>query len=136
METIFLKCPVCGNVMTPLVSSGITPICCGRPMKELEANTVDASAEAHVPWVMCEMRCDSVKPCYLVTVSVGKILHPSTPEHHICFIFLETEYGGEVKLVKDTNEPRVTFCCSSKPLMVYAYCNLHQLWKAPVRCPE
>ena len=134
MDPIFYKCPVCGNVMTLLVSSGITPICCGRPMKELDANTVEASAEAHVPSVECDKKCDAAHPCYEVSVSVGSTLHPSTIEHHISFIVLATESGGDVKILTPKMEPKATFCCSSKPLAVYAYCNLHQLWKAPVSC--
>lgn len=135
METVFYKCPICGNVMTLLVSSGVTPICCGRPMKELEANTVDAKTEAHVPSVKCEMRKDCVKPCYEVSVTIGSVVHPSTPEHHISFIYLVTECGGEVKMIKEGKEPKAVFCSTSKPLMVYAYCNLHLLWKSPVCCP-
>ncbi|MDD6787544.1 MAG: desulfoferrodoxin family protein [Bacteroidales bacterium] len=103
-------------------------------MKELEANTVDASVEAHVPLVKCEKKCDVAHPCYEVSVTVGSTLHPSTIEHHISFIVLATESGGDIKILTPKMEPKATFCCLSKPLAVYAYCNLHQLWKAPVSC--
>lgn len=136
MEPVFYRCPVCGNVMVVLVNSGIVPVCCGKPMEKLEANTVDAKTEAHVPAVKCTLLKDCVKPCYEVNVQVGSMLHPATKEHHICFVYLVTKCGGEVKMIKDEDEAKVTFYCGHKPQMVYAYCNLHLLWKSPVKCPD
>lgn len=32
-----LKCEACGNVVTMVKDSGVTPVCCGKPMKEVES---------------------------------------------------------------------------------------------------
>lgn len=29
-----LKCEACGNVVTMVKDSGVTPVCCGKPMEE------------------------------------------------------------------------------------------------------
>ena len=50
------------------------------------------------------------------------------PEHHIAFIYVETDKGGIRIDLKD--EPVAEVCtCGAKPLAVYEYCNLHGLWK-------
>jgi superoxide reductase len=50
------------------------------------------------------------------------------PEHHIAFIYVETENGGH--RIDLTDKPEAVFCtCDSKPIAVYEYCNLHGLWK-------
>ena len=53
------------------------------------------------------------------------------PEHHIMFIYVETENGGiRVDL---TDKPEAEICvCTSKPVAVYEYCNLHGLWKTEI----
>jgi len=50
------------------------------------------------------------------------------PEHHISFIYVETDQGGIRVDLKD--QPIAEVCvCSAKPIAVYEYCNLHGLWK-------
>ena len=121
MATKFFKCAHCGNVIVKMVDSGVPVVCCGEPMRELEANTVDASEEKHVPFVT------KVNDCTM-KVEVGSVHHPMTSEHHIAFIYVETETGGIRVDLK--NEPWVEICtCKAKPLAVYEYCNLHGLWK-------
>ena len=117
----FYKCPHCGNVIGKVVDSGVAVVCCGQKMEELVANTVDASQEKHVPVVT------KVDDC-TIKVQVGSVEHPMLPEHHISFIYVETENGGMKINLKD--KPEATFCtCSDKPVAVYEYCNLHGLWK-------
>jgi superoxide reductase len=90
-------------------------------MVELVANTVDASQEKHVPVVT---RVDDCR----IKVEVGSVPHPMTEEHHIAFIYVETENGGVQISLKD--KPEAVFCtCNDKPVAVYEYCNLHGLWK-------
>ena len=90
-------------------------------MQELVANTVEASVEKHLP-VVTSVDDNHIK------VEVGSVAHPMLPEHHIAFIYVETEKGGiRVDL---TDKPEATICvCDSKPVAVYEYCNLHGLWK-------
>ena len=121
MATKFFKCRHCGNVVTKVVDSGIPVVCCGEKMEELIPNTVEASGEKHIPVVTRINDCS-------IKVEVGSVAHPMLPEHHIAFIYVKTENGGiRVDL---TDKPEAVICtCSSKPIAVYEYCNLHGLWK-------
>ena len=49
-ELKFMRCKLCGNIVTYLHASGVTPVCCGQDMVELTANTEDAATEKHV-WI-------------------------------------------------------------------------------------
>ena len=122
MATKFYKCRHCGNVIEKIVDSKVPVVCCGEKMEELVANTVEASVEKHLPVVT---RIDDCT----IKVEVGSVAHPMLPEHHIAFIYVETENGGiRVNL---SDKPEAVICtCSSKPIAVYEYCNLHGLWKA------
>ena len=121
MATKFYKCNHCGNVIEKVVDSKVPVVCCGENMVELIPNTVDASTEKHVPVVT---RLNDCK----IKVEVGSVAHPMAPEHHISFIYVETENGGIIAHLKD--KPEATFCiCNDKPVAVYEYCNLHGLWK-------
>ena len=120
MATKFFRCRHCGNVIHKVVDSKVPVVCCGEQMQELIPNTVDASNEKHVPAIT------KLSDCKL-KVQVGSILHPMLPEHHICFIYVETENGGIRIDLKD--KPEATVYCSDKPVAVYEYCNLHGLWK-------
>ena len=121
MATKFYKCRHCGNVITKIVDSGVPVVCCGEKMEELAPNTVDASNEKHLP-VVTQINENTIK------VEVGSIAHPMLPEHHIAFIYVETDNGGiRVDL---TDKPEAIICTgSAKPIAVYEYCNLHGLWK-------
>ena len=89
-------------------------------MTRLEAGVVEASKEKHIPVVTVEGNT--------VQVSVGSVAHPMTEEHHIAWVYLQTDCGGQRKCLK--GEPAVTFALADeKPVAVYAYCNLHGLWK-------
>ena len=91
-------------------------------MAPLTVNTVDASKEKHVPVATVEKN--------KVTVNVGSVDHPMTKEHHISWIYLETEKGGQRKNLSVDAKPHATFCVDDdKARAVFAYCNLHGLWK-------
>ena len=121
MATKFFKCRHCGNVVEKVVDSGIPVVCCGEKMEELIPNTVEASGEKHIP-VVTHIGENTIK------VEVGSVPHPMLPEHHISFIYVETEDGGIRVNLKD--KPEAIICtCTSKPIAVYEYCNLHGLWK-------
>ena len=92
--------------------------------KELMAGSTDAAQEKHVPVV--EKKCKTVK------VDVGSVAHPMTAEHLIEWVALETEQGYQIKYLSAGAAPVVTFTLADgdKAVGVYAYCNLHGLWKA------
>lgn len=122
-EKKFFICKHCGNLVGIIESSGAPMICCGEKMTELVPNTVEASAEKHLPVI--EVSGSKV------TVKVGSVPHPMTPEHHIAWIFVQTQEGGQRKCLAADGEPKAEFAltASDKPVAAYAYCNLHGLWK-------
>ena len=93
-------------------------------MEELKAGTVDAAVEKHVPVVTREGN--------LVKVSVGSVEHPMVEPHYIPFIWVETTKGNQMKSLKADEKPEATFALTDgeEVVGVYAYCNLHGLWKA------
>ncbi|MCL2507994.1 MAG: desulfoferrodoxin [Oscillospiraceae bacterium] len=122
----FFICKHCGNLAGLIDNKGVPMVCCGERMSELVPNTVEASAEKHLPAVT--VSDDSI------TVLVGSVPHPMLEEHHITFVYVETERGGQRKCLKASEEPKLTFRFSDdKPVAVYAYCNLHGLWKTEIK---
>lgn len=121
---VFLQCSHCGNTADSIVDSGVSLYCCGEPMHALQANTTDAAAEKHVP--ASKVEGDQVY------ARIGAVDHPMTPEHHIAWVYLLSEAGGQRKELKIGGEPSVAFALThdDKPLAVYAYCNLHGLWSS------
>ena len=121
MATKFYKCNHCGNVIMKVVDKGVPVVCCGEKMEELVANTVDASAEKHVP-VVTRLDENTIK------VEVGSVAHPMLPEHHISFINVETKSGG-IRVDLNDKPEAVINVGDEQVVAVYEYCNLHGLWK-------
>ena len=125
MKAKFYICEHCGNLVTTIHNAGVPLVCCGEKMKELLPNTVEASGEKHLP--VAELSGSTL------TVAVGAVEHPMVDVHHIQWIFVETENGGQRKALKPDDKPNVTFCLGDdKAVAVYAYCNLHGLWMTEV----
>ena len=121
-NTKFYICPDCGTIVEVIHDSSIAPSCCGMRMDELIPNTVEASGEKHIPAVTVEND--------VVTVNVGSVDHPMQAAHYIQWVQLVTEHGSARKELSPDQPPRVVFPLGGeKPLAVYAYCNLHGLWK-------
>ena len=124
MEQKFYKCEHCGNIIAMVKNTGVSVVCCGEKMKEIFPGTVDASLEKHVP--VFEVK-DNV-----VYVTVGAVMHPMEEKHFIEWISLQTNAGNQRKVLKPGTEPKAAFAiCEGETVeAVYAYCNLHGLWKA------
>lgn len=121
----FFICKHCGNFAGLIDDHKVPMICCGDPMTELIPNTVDAALEKHVP--VYEISDDGI-----LTVNVGSVPHPMTPEHRIEFIYIQTQKGGQRRGLQ--NDPSAKFCfIEDPPLAVFAYCNLHGLWKTTIK---
>jgi len=120
----FFICEHCGNIIGFLKASGVSVVCCGEEMKELVANTQDASTEKHVPVI--------TKEGNLVTVTVGSTLHPMVEKHWIEWVYIQTKKGGQRKQLFPGEQPVATFALTDDDEMeiAYEYCNLHGLWKA------
>ncbi|MBE6729303.1 MAG: desulfoferrodoxin [Ruminococcaceae bacterium] len=125
MKNRFFICEHCGNIVGLIHDGGVPLMCCGSKMTELVAGAKDGALEKHVPVV--EIDGDIVKVC------VGSVLHPMSEEHHIAWVYVLTDKGGQRKNLDFNAEPTVSFkMCDEKPVAVYAYCNLHGLWKTDI----
>jgi len=121
-NTKFYVCPHCGNIVEMVKDVGVKPFCCGQKMDLLEPNTVEASGEKHIPSVTVNGST--------VEVNVGSVDHPMLDVHWIEWVYLRTEKGSQKKFLNPGEAPNVRFTLvDDKPLEVYAYCNLHGLWK-------
>lgn len=129
MEERFYYCDSCGNLAFMAIASGVAPYCCGKEMTLLKPNTSDGASEKHVPVVECIDR-------HNIKVRIGSEPHPMTKEHYIRFVCLETTCGGVIRYLDNNQEPEVCFCFKGKPLAVYAFCNIHGLWKADICCEK
>ncbi len=120
----FFRCKHCGNIIAYVKNSGVKVVCCGEPMEEITANSTDAAQEKHVPMVKVERN--------LVTVTVSSVEHPMTNEHYIEWVALETKLGNQRKNLQPNTKPEVQFSMlnGDEIKTVYAYCNLHGLWKS------
>ena len=121
MATQFYKCAHCGNVVQKVVDNKVPVFCCGQKMEELVPGTVEASVEKHLP-VVTDLGNGVLR------VEVGSVHHPMLDEHHIAFVYVETERGGIRIDLKDEPVCEV-YVGHDRPVAVYEYCNLHGLWK-------
>ena len=124
MEQKFYVCAHCGKIVALVKESGVPVICCGEKMKQIIPGTTDASVEKHLPVYSVEGN--------KVTVTVGSVEHPMAPEHYIEWISLQTKQGNQRKPLKPGDAPKTCFqmCDGDEVEAVFAYCNLHSLWKA------
>lgn len=122
MKDKFYRCPICGNVFGVIKDAGVRPVCCGKPMEIIEANSTEAAFEKHIPEVEVK---DGV-----VNVVVGSTLHPMLPEHFIDWVLIATTHGRHRLVLKPGQEPKVSLKLADgeEVLRVYANCNLHGLW--------
>ena len=118
----FYICPHCRNIAEMIYDTDIALYCCGDKMNEMIPNTVEASQEKHLPDVKVSGN--------IVEVNVGSVDHPMEQVHWIEWVQLVTDRGSQRKFLKPGGAPAVRFLLDDeKPLAVYAYCNLHGLWK-------
>lgn len=117
-----LKCSVCGKTAIVLSGDCCPTVCCGKPMEELIPGSTDAAQEKHVPVIT---RQDG-----WLEVNIGSVDHPMTPEHYIVWVALVTENGFTIAHLHPGDKPHVRFPAVDDAKAVYAYCNLHGLWKA------
>ena len=118
----FYVCEHCGNLVEMVEDKGVKPFCCGQKMVKLVPNSVDASGEKHTPVVDV---ADNK-----VVVNVGSVDHPMGAEHNIGWVALQTDRGVYRKYLAVDGAPKAEFLLvDEKPLAVYAWCNLHGLWK-------
>jgi len=123
MEHKFFKCSNCGKIVMELNSIKTNSVCCGVDTQEIIPGTVEASKEKHIP--VYKLTGDRVD------VMVGEVEHPMIDVHYIEWIAVETNRGIQIKYLKPGDEPKASFSLVFGELInsVYAYCNIHGLWK-------
>ncbi len=123
MEQMFYICERCGNIIAKVRDSGVPVMCCGKPMTQIIPGTSDGAHEKHVPVYTVEGN--------IVSVTVGAVEHPMTEAHYIEWISLQTSSGNQRKVLKPGDAPKACFalCEGDEVQAVFAYCNLHSLWK-------
>ena len=119
----FLFCEHCKNLVNVICDSGIPLLCCGARMRKLASNS-SGRAENHLP----DVRIEDER----VLVRVGARPHPMIPEHYIEWIVAVTNQGYTVKHLNPSDAPKAEFALAEGETLqeVYAYCNIHGLWKA------
>ena len=123
MAQKFLVCEHCGNMVEVVKDAGVPMMCCGQKMTELVAGTTDAAVEKHIP--VYEVKDNKIY------VKVGEVEHQMMAEHFIEWVSVQTDKGTQLKKLAPGQKPKVVFaiCEDEKVEAVYAYCNLHGLWK-------
>ena len=124
MEQKYFICEHCGNIVTMVQDKGVPVFCCGQKMTPLVPGTVEAAHEKHIPVYTVEGNT--------VHVKVGSVDHPMLEERFITWISLQTRQGSQIKYLKPGEAPAADFALTEGDAVeaVYAYCNLHGLWKA------
>ena len=124
MEQKFYICKHCGQIIAIVKKTGVPVVCCGEKMTEIIPGTTDAALEKHVPVVKIDGNT--------VYVTVGAVEHPMTEAHYIEWISLQTKNGNQRKILTPADKPEAKFALvdGDEVEAVYAYCNLHSLWKA------
>ena len=144
------RCNHCGNILSALMDGGVTPVCCGEETELLVPTTADAAVEKHVPVITIKEN--------VVTVKVGSVDHPMTEEHYIPWVMVLWENTSEVVHLKPGDVPQAIFTVTEQPaspsafgekahalglrvdtmpsdigpVIAFAYCNLHGLWRAEI----
>ena len=122
-ELIIKRCKSCGalvQVFHDCTCENCGIKCCGEEMETLIPNSVDASAEKHVPTYVIEGNEIAVK-----------LNHPMEEEHYIEWVMLVHDN----KKCTVYFEPVQEAICKFKYIpgsTIYSYCNKHELWKKDV----
>ena len=123
-ELILKKCESCGalvKIIQDCTCENCGVKCCNEEMKVVTPNSIDASAEKHVPTY------EKVEDEIFV-----KVNHVMEKEHYIEWIAMVTDSREEIV----TLYPEQNAECRFKYVpgaMLYAYCNKHGLWTTEVK---
>ena len=116
------KCELCGNIVGIMHPGAGELVCCGQPMGCLQANSVDAAVEKHVPVI--EKIEGGVK------VTVGSAAHPMQEDHFIEWIEIVADGKSYRQFLCPGEAPEAVFPIEAAKMTAKEYCNLHGLWKA------
>ena len=93
-------------------------------LEEVKGNATEAAVEKHIP--VYEVKDN------IVLVKVGSVEHPMIEAHYIKWVLLITDKGTYIKKLRPNEAPVTHFNIDDNEVVleVFAYCNLHGLWKA------
>lgn len=114
-------CPVCGNMVEVLRVGGGELVCCGKPMKQVTANTTDAATEKHVPVI------EKIEGGF--KVKIGEVEHPMLAEHHIEWIEMIAGDKSQRKYLTVGEAPVAEFLTEAESITARENCNLHGMWE-------
>ena len=152
-EMLFYRCEKCGNIVALVKSAGGTLTCCGQKMTMLKANSTDAAREKHVPALAIgsgKIKVTVGSAIHPMTAEhfIEWIAHVTNNRIDIVRLKPGMEpkaefanYSGEDEIIFTGENDEMVLNCEAKPcnfvysdktakkVAVYAYCNLHGLWK-------
>ena len=122
-ELLIKKCKNCGayvKVFKDCKCKNCGIVCCGESMEVLTPNSVDAAVEKHVPTY--EVKDGKIRV---------EVNHVMEDEHYIEWIAFVNDEKSEFAYLKPGMDATVEFDDDKGTL--YAYCNLHGLWKNEIK---
>lgn len=131
------QCPKTKTAVELIKSDGIQPLANhpkenttlsyrGNPLEFVEANTSDGASEKHMP--IAEFDGNDL------VVKVGDVMHPMTNEHLIEWVTILYDNFLQRGDFQSEQSPQITFHVGNAASVdVYAFCNLHGLWKTTVK---
>jgi len=114
------KCEICGNIVEVLHTGVGELVCCGQPMKLMQAQTEEQGKEKHVPVIE--------KTDKGVLVKVGSVPHPMEEKHYIEWVAVDTDRGTFRKFLNPNEQPEAEFEIKEGVIGAREYCNVHGLW--------
>jgi superoxide reductase len=153
---VFYRCQICGNLVALIHEGGGELVCCGQPMTRLVANAADASKEKHVPVVVkgngtVDVTVGSVAHPMTAEHFIEWIALVNDKRIELVYLkpgmqpdarFLSSPVSEKVNVVHVAEGERDVPNCEGSPCnfstrepandgtTIFAYCNLHGLWKA------
>ena len=118
------RCPLCGQVVEVLSGGSGELVCCGKPMLLLDEHNQDGAVEKHLPVTVR-------RGSGCMTVRVGALPHPMTPEHWIEWI--EVQDGEHLfrRYLDPSGSAEADFPVpADRNPQIRILCNLHGLWVA------
>ena len=117
---MLIRCNKCGKILNVIKNSSSETICCGEPMVEIKANSVDAAFEKHVP--NYEVNGDKI---------IVRVNHVMDEDHYIEWVAMNSKDRFEKVMFKPGDEPVAEFAYIPGST-IYSYCNKHSLWQKDV----
>lgn len=130
------QCKKTGTAVEIIKSDGIQPLSNnpkdnntisyhGNTLVFLPANQTEGATEKHMP--IAEFDGSNL------VVKVGDVMHPMTSEHLIEWVTIRYDNFIQHGDFVSEQTPQITFNVgNASNIDVYAYCNLHGLWKTSV----